>query len=175
MVQNITDAVATNATETTLTISYDINLTTIISIISVIIILLGFLYKYGQQLGELKGVKELIDAKLKVIDEKYNTSEKIQTLVLKVQAVELKVQAVESKVQAVELKVQAVESKVQAVELKVQDKISRDDFNAHIYEIVNNLSAMGEEIETLKKQNEDLKKELEQHKNWHSKQGRAYE
>jgi hypothetical protein len=51
MVQNITDAVATNATETTLTISYDINLTTIISIISVIIILLGFLYKYGQQLG----------------------------------------------------------------------------------------------------------------------------
>ena len=161
MVQNITDAVATNATETTLTISYDINLTTIISIISVIIILLGFLYKYGQQLGELKGVKELIDAKLKVIDEKYNTSEKIQTLVLKVQAVELKVQA--------------VESKVQAVELKVQDKISRDDFNAHIYEIVNKLSAMGEEIETLKKQNEDLKKELEQHKNWHSKQGRAYE
>lgn len=151
MVQNITGAVATNATETTLTISHEINLTTIISIISVIIILLGFLYKYGQQLGELKGVKELIDAKLKFIDEKYNTSEKIQNIHL------------------------IVKDKISRDELNTRDKIIRDDLNTHIYEIVNQLLAMSEEIKTLKKQNEDLKKELEQHKNLHSRRGKIFE
>ena len=151
MVQNITGAVATNATETTLTISYDINLTTIISIISVIIILVGFLYKYGQQLGELKGTKELIDAKLKFIDEKYNTSEKIQNIEL------------------------TVKDKINRDELNTRDKISRDNLNTHIYEIVNQLLAMSEEIKTLKKQNEDLKKELEQHKNLHSRRGKIFE
>jgi hypothetical protein len=97
MGQNLTGAVATNATETALTISYDINLAAIIGSISLLIILLGVLYKYALQLGELKGVKEVIDAKLKLIDEKYDTSKKIQDVELKFQAVELKVQAVNQK------------------------------------------------------------------------------
>ena len=49
---------------------------------------MGILYKFGQQVGEIKGIKQVIEAKLESIDEKYNTSEKIQRIELDIQKLE---------------------------------------------------------------------------------------
>lgn len=51
---------------------------------------MGILYKFGQQVGEIKGIKQVIEAKLESIDEKYNTSEKIQRIELDIQKMDSK-------------------------------------------------------------------------------------
>jgi len=93
MVQNLTGMiVAANVTGTT---TNDLNyqaLGVIIAatalIITLAVTLATFLYKYGQQVGEIKGIKQVIEAKLESIDEKYNTSEKIQRIELDIQKLE---------------------------------------------------------------------------------------
>jgi hypothetical protein len=64
---------------------YDQNFTAIIAGITLAITLLALIYKYAQQVGEMKGIKEVIDAKLESIDQKYNTTEKLQKIELDVQ------------------------------------------------------------------------------------------
>lgn len=80
MVQNLTSTVATNATETYSISHYDLNLAAIIAAIALLITLLGILYKFGQQVGEIRGVKQVIEAKLEFLDQKYNTKEEIQKI-----------------------------------------------------------------------------------------------
>lgn len=60
------------------------NLAVIFAAITVAITLVAIVYKYGQHVGEMKGIKEVIDAKLESIDQKYNTTEKLQKLELNV-------------------------------------------------------------------------------------------
>jgi hypothetical protein len=145
MVQNLTGVVAPNVKEAALTISYDLNLAVIIAAIAVLITLLGILYKYGQQVGEFRGIKQVIEAKFESFNEKYITSEKIQN----------------------------IELKIQKIELNIENKIDKDNVNTHVYEITNQLSKLGEEIEALKKQKDDLKKEFENHQILHAPKQRG--
>jgi hypothetical protein len=54
----------------------------IIAAISCLIALAYILHNYGKVLGELKGTKEVIESRLALIEEKYNTSERIQEVEL---------------------------------------------------------------------------------------------
>jgi hypothetical protein len=58
------------------------NITVIFAAITFTITLFALVYKYGQHVGEMKGIREVIDAKLESIDQKYNTTEKLQKLEL---------------------------------------------------------------------------------------------
>ena len=92
MVQNLTGVVATNVTGTTSTGQFlDPNLAPIIAAIALLLALGGIIYKYGQQVGEIKGIKQVVEAKLESIEEKYNTSEKIQLIELNIQKKESEV------------------------------------------------------------------------------------
>lgn len=91
MVQNLTGIVATNVTASTPTSQFfNQNLAAIIASIALLLALISILYKFGQQVGEIKGIKQVIEAKLESIDEKYNTSEKIQRIELDIQKLEIK-------------------------------------------------------------------------------------
>lgn len=81
MVQNLTGIVATNVTETASQF-YDINFAAIIASVALLLTLFGLLYKFGQQVGEIKGIKQVIEAKLESINQKYNTTETIQKIEL---------------------------------------------------------------------------------------------
>jgi len=129
MVQNLTGMiVAANVTGTTTNnLNYQalgVIIAATALTITLAVTLATVLYKYGQQVGEIKGLKQIIDAKIESIDEKYNTSEMIQHIQLD----------------------------IQKIESKIELKSNKDDVNTHIYEITNRLSKLDEEIEALKKQ-----------------------
>ncbi|MHC1687212.1 MAG: hypothetical protein AB9879_05830 [Methanothrix sp.] len=63
--------------------------------------------------------------------------------------------------------------KIQKIELNIENKIDKDNVNTHVYEITNQLSKLGEEIEALKKQKDDLKKEFENHQILHAPKQRG--
>jgi hypothetical protein len=97
MVQNLTGMiVAANLTGTT---TNDLNyqaLGVIIAasalIITLVVTLATVLYKNGQQVGEFRGIKQVIEAKFESLEEKYNTSEEIQLIELKIQTMESKIE-----------------------------------------------------------------------------------
>jgi predicted Holliday junction resolvase-like endonuclease len=81
MVQNLTDIAATNVTTSTPTSQFfDQNLAAIIALIALLLALIGILYKFGQQVGEIKGIKEVVNANLESLNQKYNTTEKLQKM-----------------------------------------------------------------------------------------------
>ena len=77
---NLTSTIVTNATKAASTSNYDLNLAVTIAAIALLLTLLGLLYKFGHHVGEIKGIKELVDANLLALHEKYNTKEEIQKI-----------------------------------------------------------------------------------------------
>lgn len=101
-------------------------------IITLLLAIAGLLYKNMR--SDLEKTKATIDAELKVLDQKYNTSEKIQKM----------------------------ELKIQRMELNIDSKSDRDDMNEHIYEINEMLSKLSGEVETLKEQESALKQDYDE-------------
>ena len=87
MIQNMTNLntseIATSTAFNSSQYSYQ-NMTLIFAAITFLITLFALVYKYGQHVGEMKGIKEVIDAKLESIDQKYNTTEELQNIELNV-------------------------------------------------------------------------------------------
>lgn len=105
---------------------------TIALIVTLLLFIAGLLYRNMR--SDLEKTKATIDAELKVLDQKYNTSQKIQKM----------------------------ELKIQKMELNLESKSDRDDMKNHIYEINEMISKLGEEIETIKEQRDALKQDYDE-------------
>jgi hypothetical protein len=84
MVQNLTYAVAANTTQAVTTSNYDLNLAAIIAAIALGITITGIIYKLGHLIGEIKGIKQVVDANFETLSQKYIMSEKIHNIELEV-------------------------------------------------------------------------------------------
>ena len=85
-----------------------------------------------QKVSELEQTKKIIDARLEVLDQKYNTAEKIQKIELN------------------------VAEKIQNIELKVESKTDKDYVNMHVYGITEMVSKLDAKLDALKIQREEL-------------------
>ena len=69
------NGVVTNTTETTLNYQY---LGIIIATVGALLGLGALIFKVGKELGEMRGTKEVVEGRLELIEEKYNTYEKFE-------------------------------------------------------------------------------------------------
>lgn len=86
MVQNFTSSAASNATSIQLVMANDLIYWMIGIIFTLLLFIAGLLYKTWR--SDLDRTKSTIDSELKVLNEKYNTSEKIKTVELEVANIE---------------------------------------------------------------------------------------